>query len=142
MILTKECSTWLVQLGSGGSRVAGPGGDGHGGAAASDDDDDQTRPPDGDNGGTVIGFVGALTGDNANLGINIRDGIKLAVDEANARRARELELKEFDTAGDPAQASTVKDQFINDNSDHRHRRPAVLGRDQGDAASRSRRQVW
>ena len=33
---------------------------------------------------TALGFVGALTGDSANLGINIRNGAKLAVDQYNA----------------------------------------------------------
>jgi branched-chain amino acid transport system substrate-binding protein len=65
---------------------------------------------------TNIGFVGALTGDNANLGVNIRDGVKLAIDEANAQPGVKIGLKEFDTAGDPAQASTIKDRFIGDNS--------------------------
>ncbi|MGQ0743409.1 MAG: branched-chain amino acid ABC transporter substrate-binding protein [Acidimicrobiales bacterium] len=82
--------------------------------------------PDGSGGaeadGTTISlaFVGALTGDNANLGINARDGAKLAVDEANASGAAgegvTIELVEFDTQGDPAQASTLKDRFINDES--------------------------
>ena len=31
-------------------------------------------------GGPAIAFVGALTGDSANLGINIRNGVKLAVE--------------------------------------------------------------
>ncbi|HSH60527.1 MAG TPA: branched-chain amino acid ABC transporter substrate-binding protein [Acidimicrobiales bacterium] len=64
-----------------------------------------------------IAFVGAKTGDNANLGLNIRDGAKLAVDEENAKGGNvTIELKEFDTAGDSAQASTIKDQFIGDES--------------------------
>ncbi|MBW3580062.1 MAG: ABC transporter substrate-binding protein, partial [Actinobacteria bacterium] len=63
----------------------------------------------------TIAFMGALTGDSANLGINIRDGVKLAVDDANARgEGPTIALKEFDTAGDPAQAGTVKDQVIAD----------------------------
>jgi branched-chain amino acid transport system substrate-binding protein len=62
----------------------------------------------------TIGFVGALTGDNANLGVNIRDGIRVAVDEENAKGGTQVTVKEFDTAGDPAQASTIKDRFIND----------------------------
>ena len=88
-------------------------------AACGDDDDEETT------GGTettaggaaetvTIAFMGALTGDNANLGINIRDGIKLAIEEANAKGDVKIALKEFDTAGDPAQASTVKDQVIAD----------------------------
>jgi branched-chain amino acid transport system substrate-binding protein len=62
----------------------------------------------------AIGFVGALTGDNANLGINIRDAMRVAIDEENAKGGTQITLKEFDTAGDPAQASTVKDRFIGD----------------------------
>jgi branched-chain amino acid transport system substrate-binding protein len=62
----------------------------------------------------AIGFVGALTGDNANLGLNIRDGVRVAVNEENARGGPQIVLKEFDTAGDPAQASTIKDRFIGD----------------------------
>src|SRR4051794_37607253 len=64
----------------------------------------------------ALAFVGALTGDNANLGINIRNGAKLAVDQANKAGGTKVELKEFDTAGDAAQASTLKDKFINDQS--------------------------
>ena len=64
----------------------------------------------------TIGFVGALTGENANLGINIRDGMKVAIDEENAKGGPMIMMKEFDTAGDPAQASTIKDRFITDNS--------------------------
>ena len=32
----------------------------------------------------AFAFVGPLTGPNANLGINIRDGAKVAIEEANA----------------------------------------------------------
>ena len=62
-----------------------------------------------------IAFVGALTGDNANLGINIRNGAKVAVEEANKAGAK-VELKEFDTQGSSDQASTLKDQFIDDDT--------------------------
>jgi branched-chain amino acid transport system substrate-binding protein len=62
-----------------------------------------------------LAFVGALTGDNANLGINIRNGAKLAVDQANKNGAN-ITLKEFDTQGSPDQAATLKDKFINDSS--------------------------
>ena len=65
----------------------------------------------------TIAFVGAETGDSANLGINILGGVKLAVDEANKGNPKtKIELKDFDTAGDPAQASTLKDKFVNDQS--------------------------
>lgn len=88
-------------------------------ACGSDDDADTVAGGTGDGGGrtVTIAFMGALTGDNANLGINIRDGIKLAVDKANAEDDDvTIALKEFDTAGDPAQAGTVKDQVIADSS--------------------------
>jgi branched-chain amino acid transport system substrate-binding protein len=65
----------------------------------------------------TIGFVGAKTGDNANLGINIRDGVKVAITEENAKKdGTTIALKEFDTAGDPAQATTIAPQFIQDTS--------------------------
>lgn len=84
-------------------------------AACGDSDDDTTASGGGGTEGPFhIGFVGALTGDNANLGINIRDGIRVAIEEENAKGGPQIELKEFDTAGDPAQASTVKDRFIGD----------------------------
>ncbi len=63
-----------------------------------------------------IAFVGPLTGDNANLGINIRNGAKVAVQEANRGEGPRVELKEFDTQGDPAQATTLRERFINDSS--------------------------
>ena len=54
-------------------------------AACGDDDDDTTASGGGGTEGPFhIGFVGALTGDNANLGINIRDGIRVALAEENA----------------------------------------------------------
>jgi branched-chain amino acid transport system substrate-binding protein len=64
----------------------------------------------------TIGFVGALTGDSANLGINIRNGMRVAIDEENAKGGTRITMKEFDTAGDPAQASTIKDRFTGDQS--------------------------
>lgn len=82
--------------------------------AACGGDDDAGQP-----GGrqVVIGFVGAKTGDSANLGINIRDGVKLAVDEENqAGGGVTIRLKEFDTAGSKDQANTIKSQFIGDES--------------------------
>jgi branched-chain amino acid transport system substrate-binding protein len=64
----------------------------------------------------AIAFVGPLTGDNANLGINIRNGARVAVEEANRGEGARIELKEFDTQGDPAQATTLRERFINDQS--------------------------
>src|SRR4051794_31456568 len=64
-----------------------------------------------------IAFVGPLTGSDANLGIYIRDGAKTAIDAFNkANPDTKITLKEFDTQGDPAQAPTVLDRYINDDS--------------------------
>src|SRR4051812_28132155 len=60
-----------------------------------------------------LAYVGPLTGDAANLGINIRNGAKTAIDAYNAKNPKvKVTLKEFDTKGDPAQATTVKDSYI------------------------------
>jgi branched-chain amino acid transport system substrate-binding protein len=65
----------------------------------------------------AMGMVGPLTGDNANLGINIRDGVKVAVEEWNKKSQKHTyQLKEFDTQGDPAQAPGQKDKYIPDAS--------------------------
>ena len=65
----------------------------------------------------AIGMVGPLTGDNANLGVNIRDGVKVAIDEWNKKSTKfSYEMKEFDTQGDPAQAPTQMDRYIPDGS--------------------------
>jgi branched-chain amino acid transport system substrate-binding protein len=65
----------------------------------------------------ALAFVGPLTGPNANLGINIRNGATVAVEEANKAGGNvRFQLKEFDTQGSPDQASTIKDKFINDAS--------------------------
>ena len=88
-------------------------------AACGDDDEDTSAGGGGTQGETqaaTIGFVGALTGSDANLGINIRDGMKVAISEENAKGGTQIALKEFDTAGDPAQASTIKDRFVGDRS--------------------------
>jgi branched-chain amino acid transport system substrate-binding protein len=64
-----------------------------------------------------LAFVGPLTGPNANLGINIRDGAEIAIDEANqAGGDVKFELVPFDTQGAPDQATTAKDRFINDSA--------------------------
>jgi branched-chain amino acid transport system substrate-binding protein len=65
----------------------------------------------------ALGFVGPLTGDNANLGVNIRDGAKVALDEWNKKsQTFSYQLKEFDTQGDPAQAPGQKDKYVPDSS--------------------------
>jgi branched-chain amino acid transport system substrate-binding protein len=65
----------------------------------------------------AIGFFGALTGAAANLGINIRNGVQLAVDEHNDANADcQVTLEEYDSAGDPNQATGLATQAIGDDS--------------------------
>ena len=92
-------------------------------AACGDDDDDDagggtdTTTAGGEKKEFALAFVGPLTGPNANLGINIRDGMRIAVEEANeANEDYNFTIKEFDTQGDPAQAPGQKDKYIPDES--------------------------
>lgn len=65
--------------------------------------------------GTEIAMAGALTGPNAALGINIRNGAKLAIDQFNtANPGCQLTLKEFDTEGDAQKATQVAPQIVGD----------------------------
>ncbi len=62
-----------------------------------------------------LGFMGALTGPNAQLGINIYDGAKLAVDQHNAKAgAAQVQLVKYDTQGDPAQATSLAPKAVQD----------------------------
>ena len=90
-----------------------------------------------------IAFVGPLTGDAANLGINIRDGAKVAVEEFNEEHDDEykITLEEFDTQGDPAQAPTVLDEYIGDEDILGLVGPAFSGETQGRAAHPRRRRA-
>lgn len=52
-----------------------------------------------------IGFFGALTGDAANLGQNEQNGVKLAIDQYNAKNPDcKVTLQSYDSQGDPAVA--------------------------------------
>ena len=87
-------------------------------ACGSDDDGGSGGSATGEGGEKktiAFAFVGPKTGPNASLGINIRDGAKVALDEANAESEKyEYVLKEFDTQGDPAQAPGQKDKYVPD----------------------------
>lgn len=64
-----------------------------------------------------IAMAGALTGANAALGINILDGLTLAVDEHNAANPDcQVTVKQFDTEGDPQKATQVAPQIVSDTS--------------------------
>lgn len=89
-------------------------------AAACGSDDNGNNETSGGGGGKcpdgmAIGFFGALTGDNANLGINIRNGAKLAIDQWNDKNPDcKVELKEFDSQGDPTQAPALAQKAVED----------------------------
>ena len=53
-----------------------------------------------------IGFIGALSGPNAQLGINERQGAQLAIEQANAtgNDKFKIQLVTSDSQGDPAKA--------------------------------------
>ena len=62
-----------------------------------------------------IGFFGAQTGDAGNLGINISQGAKLAVQQYNdASPETPVEFVTFDSQGDPAQAPALAQNAVKD----------------------------
>ncbi len=62
-----------------------------------------------------IGFFGALTGDAANLGINIKNGAELAVNQYNEKNADcKVTLTSFDSQGDPAIAPGLAQKAVTD----------------------------
>jgi branched-chain amino acid transport system substrate-binding protein len=63
-----------------------------------------------------IGFIGALSGPNAQLGINERNGAQLAVSQANAsgKYHFKVTLLPADSEGDPAKAPAAATQLITD----------------------------
>ncbi|HEY5880851.1 MAG TPA: branched-chain amino acid ABC transporter substrate-binding protein [Nakamurella sp.] len=67
--------------------------------------------------GVNIAMAGALTGANAALGLNILYGATVAIEEHNAANPNcQVELKQFDTQGDPQQATQVAPQIVGDAS--------------------------
>ncbi|WP_280458983.1 branched-chain amino acid ABC transporter substrate-binding protein [Nocardia carnea] len=69
---------------------------------------------------TSIAMAGALTGPDAALGINIVNGVHLAIDQHNKANPNcRIQVKPFDTEGDPQKASQVIPQIVND--------PSVIG---------------
>lgn len=62
---------------------------------------------------TKIAMMGALTGPNAALGINILNGAQLAVDQHNAANPGcQVTLEKFDTEGDPNKANAVAPRIV------------------------------
>ncbi len=81
-------------------------------------DGDATGDGGGGEGGgdcaATVAFLGPTTGDAANLGINIVNGAKLALDEYEGDC--DVTLQEFDSQGDPTQASPLATEIIGDDS--------------------------
>jgi branched-chain amino acid transport system substrate-binding protein len=69
----------------------------------------------------TIGFIGALSGPNAQLGINEKQGAQLAVDQANSSGKNKFKvvLDPQDSEGDPAKAPSAATALISN--------PAVIG---------------
>ena len=65
--------------------------------------------------GLSIAYIGAETGPNAQLGINIYNGVQLAVDQFNkANPGCQIAFKKFDTEGDPNKAPGPVTQAVNE----------------------------
>jgi branched-chain amino acid transport system substrate-binding protein len=63
--------------------------------------------------GVTLAYVGAESGANAQLGINIYNGVQLAINQHNkANPGCQVAFKKFDTGGDPAQAPGVVTQVV------------------------------
>ncbi|MFI1193716.1 branched-chain amino acid ABC transporter substrate-binding protein [Micromonospora sp. NPDC020750] len=62
-----------------------------------------------------IGFFGPLTGDAAGLGIHMRNGTKLAIDQYNKENADcKVNLEQYDSQGDPAKAPPLAQKAVGD----------------------------
>ncbi len=68
----------------------------------------------------AIAMAGPLTGADAPFGGNVRDGAQLAVDQHNtANPGCQVQLKPFDTEGDPQKATAVAPRIVDD--------PTIIG---------------
>lgn len=67
--------------------------------------------------GLDIAYIGAETGANAQLGINIYNGVQLAIDQHNAANPGcQVNFTKFDTEGDPNKATGPVTQAVNTES--------------------------
>lgn len=64
---------------------------------------------------TTIAYAGAQTGPNAQLGVNIFNGVQLAIDQHNkANPGCQVQFKKFDTEGDPNKATGPVTQMVSE----------------------------
>ena len=75
-----------------------------------------------------IGFIGALSGDSAQLGINEKQGAELAISQAADAKKYDFKvtLDAQDSQGDPTQAKPAAATLINDSKVVAVDRPGVL----------------
>jgi branched-chain amino acid transport system substrate-binding protein len=67
--------------------------------------------------GQTLAFLGATTGDAGALGLNMVGGIKLALDDYNKEHSDcKVELKTYDSQGDPDKATPLATQIVGDDS--------------------------
>ena len=66
--------------------------------------------------GAKLAFLGALSGDNGNLGKNMINGAQIAIDAFNKANpdCQVAFDTSFDSQGDPAQATPLADKIVND----------------------------
>jgi branched-chain amino acid transport system substrate-binding protein len=64
---------------------------------------------------TTIAYAGAMTGSNAQLGINIYNGVQLAINQHNQANPNcQVQFKKFDTEGDPGKAPGIVTQLVSE----------------------------
>ncbi len=62
-----------------------------------------------------IAMAGALTGPDVEASLNVRDGVQLAIDRHNTANAGcQVQIKEFDTGGDPGRVNEFATQIVAD----------------------------
>jgi branched-chain amino acid transport system substrate-binding protein len=65
--------------------------------------------------GVTIAYAGAQTGANAQLGINIVNGVQLAINQHNEANPNcQVNFKKFDTEGDPGKAPGIVTQLVSE----------------------------
>lgn len=116
LLLAAACGGGASESGAGGTD-AGTGGDG----GATPADAGGTDAAGGSSGQAAdgdpirVGYIGALTGGSANMGVPGRQGIELAFEEANDNGGidgRPLELVPFDDQADPARSVAGAQGFV------------------------------
>lgn len=68
----------------------------------------------GGSGGSTIAFMGAGTGPDAQLGINISNGAQLAFNQWTSKDKKKYTFTKYDTQGDPTQASSQAKKVVQD----------------------------